>query len=201
MKTTKALHTDSKGAYTPEREILHRQIIDRAMAGTQPQGAPQAIFTASPQDGDSLSGRGPLGTNLIVPRNHVWVSPMAIMKQLPEYVDGEVAAKGCSAEVSDIAKVMCAAAIKGKRHMVIEGTGKSSHFADHLHAVKGYGYHPIARFSTSSGGEAWQQVKRAPGITAEAYSMAGRGRPTLVAHKPERGSLSVKNSTAYQGMS
>jgi predicted ABC-type ATPase len=239
---TKTLHTDSQGRYSPEREALHRKIIDHFMSGTQPHSAPQAIFTA----GGAASGKSGLAGrandpahNLPVPRGHVYVNPDEIKAMLPEYQGLRDAGKGAASasatheESSDIAKALTAIAMQRHRHLVIDGTGNArvGKFGDKLRAAKANGYKVTARYAhipvetaierergraartgrkviesvlrnqhqTVSAGYR-DDVQHIPGIKVEIVSTAGRGRPTLIADKPERGPVRVRNKARYQEM-
>lgn len=155
---TKTLHTDAQGRYSPERAKLHQAIIEHFMAGTQAQDKPEAVFTA----GGAASGKSALagratdaGSNLTVPRGHVYVNPDDIKEMLPEYghlaEDGhpEVSAAATHEESSDIAKLLTTIAIQRKRHLVIDGTGNTQvgKFGDKLRNAKKTGYRVTVRYA------------------------------------------------------
>ena len=239
---TAHLHTNAKGAYSPEREALHKSIIDHFMAGSRAQAQPHAIFTA----GGAASGKSALagraresGANLPVPRGHVYVNPDDIKEMLPEYNDlkeaghADIAAAATHEESSDIAMARTAISMARHRHLVIDGTGNSAigKFGTKLRAAKHAGYTVTARYAHISTSEAIereharaartgrhvpeqalrhqhhtvsasfdQDVKNIPGVNIEIYSTAGRGKPTLIAKRPERGNMQVTQPSKYREM-
>jgi hypothetical protein len=155
---TQHLHTDADGRYSPERELLHKQIIQHFMRGSKAHAHPKAIFTA----GGAASGKSALAgqssdpaSNLPVPDDHVYINPDDIKKMLPEYDElrrsghGELSAAATHEESSDIAKQLTAIAMQRHRHIIVDGTGNSTpgKFGRKLQAANAAGYDVDARYA------------------------------------------------------
>lgn len=158
LPDTKALHTNTEGAYSAERAQLHQHIIEHFMADTRAHTQPEAIFTAggAASGKSSLAGRvSEAGRNLPVPRGHVYVNPDDIKQMLPEYQElaeggrPELSVAATHEESSDIAKLLTAIAVARKRHLVIDGTGNTDvgKFGDKLRNAKAAGYKVTARYA------------------------------------------------------
>lgn len=160
---TQKIHTNAKGEYTPEREALHRAIIQHFMGHSEAQASPQAIFTA----GGAASGKSTLAgqklnddgskseANLPVPKGSVYINPDDIKAMLPEYRSlhengrDDVAAAATHEESSQIAKALAAVAMANHRHIIVDGTGNSGvgKFGNKIRAALAAGYKVKARYA------------------------------------------------------
>ena len=123
-------HTDLLGNLNPEREELHRKIIDEHFAGKSPaEGKP--VFTI--MGGGSASGKSTMIESGAVklPDNSVVIDSDFIKTKLPEYqamvVAGDLeAAKFAHEESSALAKRMLKVANDGGFNVVLDGVGAGS---------------------------------------------------------------------------
>jgi predicted ABC-type ATPase len=167
------------------------------------------------------------GANLPVPRGHVYVNPDDIKQMLPEYdelsADGhsEIAAAATHEESSDIAKLLTAIAVK--RQVGKFGDKVRAAKAAGYKVTARYAHIPVEEAIAREAARAQrtgrkvdedvlrkqhqvvsqsfsQDVKDIPGINTEIYSTLGRGKPTLIASKPERGQMRVLKPSQYKQM-
>lgn len=148
-----------EGAYPPERQRLHQQIIDHFFADAKPaQGKAKAIFTA----GGAASGKSGLAGqssnqefNLDVPDGAVYINPDDIKAMIPEYKAlqklgrSDIAAAATHEESSDLAKLMTAIAMQQNYPIIVDGTGNSriGKFGGKLKAARDKGYDVEARYA------------------------------------------------------
>lgn len=123
-------HIDTKGNLTPEREQLHRGIIDKAFEDVSPaDGKP--IFTV--MGGGPAAGKSSMlnGGGVQLPPNSAMIDSDSIKGQLPEYTDmvkagDKDAARYVHEESSALAKRMLNVANKNGYNVVLDGTGDGS---------------------------------------------------------------------------
>lgn len=120
------------GAYTPQRQALHKKIIDRHFEGKQPvpEGEqPTYLFLG----GGTAAGKSTVLRSgaVKVPKGAVTVDSDEIKNALPEFQrhseDRRVGAAGIvHEESSDISKMVNSRALEGRYHAVMDGTGDTS---------------------------------------------------------------------------
>jgi len=126
-KDSLAMHRDTSGNLTPEREALHQKIIDDTFADFQPTTGEQT-FTI--MGGGAASGKSTIlesGT-VVLPDQSVVIDPDAIKKALPEYKvmtrsGAEAAAKFVHEESSALAKRITTIAHQNGYNSVLDGVG------------------------------------------------------------------------------
>jgi len=127
------------GTWTPERQRLHKKIVDAHFANATPVDNP----TASILGGGPASGKGTaiLG-NTKFPKNMVRIDPDEIKKLLPEYDD--LIARGVAdagtavhAESSYLSEIIAKRAASGRYNFVMDGSGDRS-YKKLTGRIKGY---------------------------------------------------------------
>ena len=123
-----AAHMDENGKLTPEREAIHKKIIDRLLAGKTPVDG-QATMTML--GGGPASGKSSvMNPDTSKDPNSVTVDPDAIKKMLPGF--SEMAAKDSNAaayyheESSALAKRFAEVSFSENYNVVYDGTGDGS---------------------------------------------------------------------------
>ena len=120
-------YTDKNGELIPEREQLHREIIDNYFKNAKPANG-QATFTVmggGPASGKSTMIKSGAAT---LPENSITIDPDAIKAQLPEYnkmlaLNDKNAAGFVHEESSALAKRIMKIATKGNYNYTLDGTG------------------------------------------------------------------------------
>ena len=123
-------HVDDKGALNPEREALHREIIDETFEGKEPA---EGQATHVIMGGGSGAGKSSVIESGLseIPGTTVVVDSDEIKKQLPEFnnmiADGQIndAAKFVHEESSALAKRMTGIAHEGNFNSMLDGTGSN----------------------------------------------------------------------------
>jgi len=122
-------HTGPDGKFTPERQALHKQIIDSHFEGKTPVKAPTAYVLG----GGPASGKSSIIKNgqFTPDENTVHVDSDAIKAMLPEYkkmVESKdpAAAAYAHEESSYLAKQIQDRGSKGSYNTLLDGTGNSS---------------------------------------------------------------------------
>lgn len=123
-------YTDADGSLTPEREELHKEIIDETFKDVKPVDG-QATFTVmggGPASGKSTMIKSGAAT---LPANSVTIDSDAIKAQLPEYQEmiknGDLsAADYVHEESSALAKRMLGVGNANGYNVVLDGTGDGS---------------------------------------------------------------------------
>lgn len=120
------------GAYTPQRQALHKTIIDRHFEGKQPVAEgeqPTYLFLG----GGTAAGKSTVLRSgaVKVPKGAVTVDSDEIKNALPEFQrhseDRRVGAAGIvHEESSDVSKMVNSRALEGRYHAVMDGTGDTS---------------------------------------------------------------------------
>lgn len=123
-------YTNADGTLTPEREELHKQIIDETFKDvTRADGQPTfTVMGGGPASGKSTMINSGAAT---LPKNSVTVDPDAIKGKLPEYKEmvakGDLSAAGYAHEESSaLAKRMLGVANDNGFNVVLDGTGDGS---------------------------------------------------------------------------
>jgi predicted ABC-type ATPase len=117
--------------YTPERERVHREIIDRYLRGVSPVVAderPRMIFLAGGTASGKTTSKDRLEAEGLLPASYVNVNPDDIKEELEEYREAAAAGdlyatSAVHEESSDIAKRIQAEAIRRRMHVLVDGTG------------------------------------------------------------------------------
>lgn len=115
------VNTDTSGRYTPGRNALHQQIIDKMLAGHKPQAEPVAtFFGGGPGSGKSSTLRGPADAAMIAADD--------VKPQLPEYgqlqkANDPRASVFVHDESIDVANAAVKQARAGHLNYVLDGTG------------------------------------------------------------------------------
>jgi hypothetical protein len=152
IRSTLAQHTLEGGSLTPEREALHRRIIEQFTAGHASQEEPRALFTA----GGSASGKTALYERIPgAPKDAVIVDPDKVRVLLPEYDllqaagRGDIAAGATHAEASGLAKDITNVALAGRQNVIVDGVGggEPGKFADKIAKVRDQGYATEVRYA------------------------------------------------------
>jgi predicted ABC-type ATPase len=117
------------GSWTPEREVLHKQIIESFFRGKTPVDHPISYILG----GGPASGKSTLiNSGLIsLPKNMVSADADAIKAMLPEYQEGTTRkdpniAPFCHEESSYLSKAVAAKAAKEGYNILMDGTGDTS---------------------------------------------------------------------------
>lgn len=121
------------GAYTPERQALHRQIVEHFLGSGRavPVGErPRATFMAGGSGAGKSTVKKAITERGELPKHYVDIDPDGIKEMLPEYQQlldaGERrAAMLVHEESSDIAKMVLNEAEARRFNVVIDGTGNS----------------------------------------------------------------------------
>jgi uncharacterized membrane protein YgcG len=110
------------GTWTPERQALHDEIINKAFEGKTPVDNPQSyILGGGPAAGKTTALRSGL---VDVPENHVLAAGDDIKEMLPEYEGAN--ASLVHEESSYLAKQIAAKAASKNYNTVMDGTGDNS---------------------------------------------------------------------------
>lgn len=127
----------SNGQWSPARQKLHQQIIDKHFAGKKP--APQGAAIAYVLGGGPASGKSSIvnAGHLKVDPDTIHIDSDAIKAEIPEYNEmlaskDHRAASHVHEESSYIAKLIQDKASRGGYHTLLDGTGDSS-----LESLKG----------------------------------------------------------------
>lgn len=125
-----AKYTREDGTLTPEREELHKQIIDDTFKDVTPADG-QPTFTV--MGGGPASGKSTMINSgaATLPNNSVTIDPDAVKAKLPEYqemvANGDLSAAGfVHEESSALAKRMLGVANDNGFNVVLDGTGDGS---------------------------------------------------------------------------
>lgn len=152
-------YTDAQGNWSPARQKLHKQIIDKALAGHKSQEHPIAtIFGGGPASGKSA---------LTGPDGDLKIDPDEIKGQLPEYKrmvsqgKTDVAAATVHEESSYLASRIAEEARKRKYHYTLDGTGDASleKLTGKVEAARAAGYTVHAQYVTADTDEALRRAK------------------------------------------
>jgi predicted ABC-type ATPase len=115
--------------FTPEREALHEEIIEKALAKADPVEKPVSLMTG----GGPASGKSVLSREGHVPtlKNAIEIDSDEIKKALPEYRAGTKfkdpnAAAFAHEESSYLSKEILRRSAESKRNVFLDGTGDSS---------------------------------------------------------------------------
>jgi predicted ABC-type ATPase len=113
----------SDGSWDPERQKLHKKIIDSHFEGKKPVSDPQSfIMGGGPGAGKSFILRTGVGD---IPDNHILANSDNIKAMLPEY-DGGAGAPFVHEESSYLSKAVAKRAADEKYNIVMDGTGDNS---------------------------------------------------------------------------
>lgn len=143
-------YMDKDGKLTPEREALHKEIIDKLLAGKEPVEG-QATMTML--GGGPASGKSSvMSTDTSKDKHAVTVDPDAFKEMLPGYK--EMAAKSDQAaayyheESSALAKRFSEVAYKENYNVVYDGTadGSDASVLKKINAAKANGYRVEAKY-------------------------------------------------------
>jgi len=140
-ESTKRHYTDAEGNYTPERQRLHKKIVDAAFEGKTgvPEGAaenPQAVLTM----GGPASGKTSAAKNIVKGfGQYVHVDPDGVKEQIPEYQQAIKAGARNAAwmahhESSDVAGQVLNRGADQRNHLFIDATGSDPDW--HLDVMK-----------------------------------------------------------------
>lgn len=148
-RNTLEKYTRPDGTFTPERAALHKRIVDKIVAGHQPQDHPRATFLG----GGPASGK----ESLTGPPDAARIDPDAIKAQLPEYQAGLKArdpgiAQYTHEESSYISKQAIAEAQRRRINYTMDGTGDSEYakLAGKVAQARQAGYAPVdAKYVTA----------------------------------------------------
>jgi predicted kinase len=144
-KNTSKAHKDPQtGEYTPERQALHKKIIDSFLnegfdstdekkvvpKKVPPSEKPVSLFMMGTTASGKSTARAQVDINVFDKYSAVVVDPDAIKEMLPEYqqsvaASAKDAAWICHDESSDIAKKINAEALKQNKNVIVDGTGKN----------------------------------------------------------------------------
>lgn len=159
VRDTLGMHTRN-GEITPEREALHRQIVDKILAGHQPSSHPVATFFG----GGSASGKSSLHPHV---EDSAKIDADAIKGELPEYRDmlekGDSRAAALTHEESSlIAKKAVAEAERRRLNYVLDGTGDTAFdkMAAKVVSARRSGYGVHAKYVTVDTEEAVRRAKK-----------------------------------------
>lgn len=129
-RDTKEQYSVSHGKYTPERQALHSQIVERHFEGKTKVEQPVSIIFG----GGSASGKSTLRQSgmLGFPENMVVIDPDLIKEQIPEYQEALEAGdyRGASwvhEESNHIAKLINIQSASTGYNTLLDGTGDSSY--------------------------------------------------------------------------
>lgn len=133
-ETSAAKFKDENGKYTPERQALHAEIINKFLEGkVPPEGRPSVTFLGGgPAAGkSSVENSGEAGIPDTKGPDAVLMNPDEIKGMLPEYDQLlQAGDKGAAAfthqESSDISKQLLAEAVGRGMNVVVDGTGNTS---------------------------------------------------------------------------
>lgn len=161
---TQARHKQADGNYTPQRKLLHDDIISKFMHGVQTgQSAPEVHFMG----GGPAAGKSSVidAGQVALPDSHVMIDPDQIKGELPDYKIGNAlryqpTAADAHEESSDVSKMLTATAANAKAHVVVDGTGDSGYkkMSDKVKAMKAQGYKAVANYVTVGTDEAWRRA-------------------------------------------
>lgn len=170
---TQTLHKQSDGNYTPQRKLLHQNIVSGFMHGVKTgQDKPEVHFMG----GGPASGKSSVirSGQVMLPDSHVSIDPDAIKHQMPDFKIGTALKHGPVAshaheESSDVANMLRDTAAAEKAHVVVDGTGDSGYakMAAKVEAMKAKGYKAVANYVTVGTDEA---VRRAQARAADPKS-------------------------------
>lgn len=141
------------GKWSPERQKLHKQIVDQHFKGKKPVKNPIAYVLG----GGPASGKSSIikGGHVSIDDNTVHIDSDAIKGMLPEYqqmVDAKDhrAASHVHEESSYIAKMIQAKASGGSYHTLLDGTGNSSleSLSGKVAAMRKAGQRVVAQYVT-----------------------------------------------------
>jgi len=127
-RDTRERFSDGKGNYTPERKLLHEEIIAKALRGTTPVDEPLAVI---------LGGAPGVGKSTLVAQenigkeNTVQINVDDLRNDLPEYApDANGKRPPLTAmtheEASDISAKLIMRSASTSRNLVLDGTGDST---------------------------------------------------------------------------
>jgi predicted ABC-type ATPase len=145
----------SLGAYSPERQALHEQILTNMLQGkARHEGKARAIFTA----GGPASGKSGLEKfgMLTLPKDVVNADPDTIRAMLPEYqqmVDAgrKDASNATHEEASHLAKVLTKLALGRQHHILVDTVGDSGpdKFAGKIRQAQRAGHEVSVHYATT----------------------------------------------------
>lgn len=153
-------NADGSWGFTPEREALHDQIVADALAGVPSSNNPTVVFLG----GGAASGKSTAlaGAKLDINDKHVTVNPDDVKKKLPEYKQktSEEAAAFTHEESSYVAKRIQAAAVEGKKDIVVDAVGdtSASSMEKKISSAKSAGYRTIGTYVTIPTAEAQKRA-------------------------------------------
>lgn len=130
---------DGTFGFTPEREALHDQIVSDALAGVPRSDNPTVTFLG----GGAASGKSSALAASSDTGKKVIVNPDEVKEKLPEYkAKGTEGAAFTHEESSYIAKRIQAAAIEGKKDILVDAVGDTSadSMGKKIDAAKAAGY-------------------------------------------------------------
>lgn len=147
-----AKHMDANGNLTPEREQIHREIIDKLLEGKIPvEGqATMTMLGGGPASGKSSVMNSDTSNN----PNAVTVDPDTIKKMLPGYETMAKADEGAAAfyheESSALAKRFSEVAYSENYNVIYDGTGDGStkSVQKKIDAARANGYRVEAKYVT-----------------------------------------------------
>lgn len=121
------------GTYSPERQALHRQIVEHFLGAGRPVPAgqrPRSTFMAGGSGAGKSTVKKAITERGELPKHYVDIDPDGIKEMLPEYqqlIDAgeKLAARSVHEESSDIAKMVLDEAMTRRMNVVIDGTGNS----------------------------------------------------------------------------
>jgi predicted ABC-type ATPase len=128
-QTTYDQHRTPDGKWTPERQELHKKIIDDFLKEATPVDEPVSYMTGGgPASGKSVALK--MGF-MPVPDNHVAIDPDAIKTYIPEYRRGldskdPNAAAFAHEESSYLGKQIMTRAVENGYNTLLDGTGNSA---------------------------------------------------------------------------
>lgn len=150
-------HIGSDGKLTPEREELHKQIIDKFLEGKTPAtGTPQlTMMGGGPASGKSTMIKEGFVKDPDISSDTIKIDPDAIKAELPEYKSMvEAGDKSASAfvheESSALAKRLYSVALNEGINVTYDGTGDGSvkSVIKKVNAAKSQGYEIVGEYAT-----------------------------------------------------
>jgi len=122
-KDTRAVHSDGKGNYAPERKKLHDEIISNMLKGAIRSKKPTAYFLAgSPGSGKSTALSGVLGKQ----EDFVYLNNDDIKAQLPEFKKNPIFSSEVHEEASDIESIIMKKILENKYNFILDATFRSA---------------------------------------------------------------------------
>ena len=160
-KTNSLMEHTRNGKLDPEREKLHREIIDKYFDGKDPATG-QATFYMT--GGGSASGKGQFVDHpddfMGQDKNCVVVDSDTIKKMLPEWNDNNPDSAGfLHEESSALAKRIMSLARENNYNYMLDGTGDGSFksLTGKIADARSYGYKVVASYATVNWGNAFER--------------------------------------------